>query len=114
MSEIQRVTGRRRSVVGAAMTVDDIRPALRAKLELKRLGDKPHRSGHGHAKNVRSYVENDTAGIEHRFVLMEYNEDGNKQLKSKMMTHLEAWKRNETLRGTGFAWAKCDNTTRMR
>ncbi len=44
---------------------------------------------------------------------MEYNEDGNKQLKWKMMTRLEAWKRNETLRGTGFAWALCDSNTKI-
>lgn len=43
--------------------------------------------------------------LEVRYVLMDYEQ--NKQLKSRMMTRLEAWNRNESLKGTGFAWAIC-------
>ncbi len=105
----------RRSKVGTP-TQDsefEIRQGLQAQVDLKRLGRNPHAVSHNHKRNIRDHIDDDTAKIEARFVLMEYNEDGNKQLKWRMMTRLEAWKRNENLRGTGFAWALCGNDTRI-
>ncbi len=84
---------------------NDPRMALGALLELRQLGNKPKASSHGHRHNVLHYTERDQVGTEVRFVLMDYEK--NEQLKAKMMTRLEAWKRNENLRGTGFAWAMC-------
>lgn len=84
--------------------------AINAKVSLGTRFKERHGSSHSacHWKkvNIGENVENGNCAIEIRHVLMDYS-DGNKQLKSKMMTRLEAWKRNETLAGTGFAWAQC-------
>lgn len=117
MSELQRRSRRAELSSGRVGTQtqshDFTKLALSAQIEMKRLGKKPHPVGHGHWRKVREYRENDADLVESRFVLMEYNGDGNKQLKWKMMTRLEAWKRNETLRGTGFAWALCNSSTKI-
>lgn len=72
-----------------------VREAFRARMEFRDLmrGNSPF-----------ALPANDKT-TEYRHVLMDYEQ--NKQLKARMLTRLEAWKRNEVLRGTGFAWAMC-------
>ncbi len=97
---------RRHAGAGLRPTLDPYKTALCSAIELRRLGKNPKRTHHGHRKNVRDYVERGFAMTEFRHVLMDYSA-GNVQLKARMMTRLEAYKRNATLRGTGFAWALC-------
>jgi len=43
---------------------------------------------------------------EWRHVLIDYRNE-NEHVKAKMMTPLDAWKLNQMLAGSGFAWARC-------
>jgi len=66
---------------------------------------KRHRMGYGHKRNVQDFVRRGLGDHEVWFVLMDY--ERSEKLKWKAMSHREAYQRNEVLRGTGFAWAKC-------
>lgn len=63
--------------------------------------DKKHRK-----LNIQKMVESGKAQTEVRYVLMEYG-PVNRQIKAKVMTRFEAYRRNKALQGTGFAWAQC-------
>jgi len=81
------------------------RNTLYGKMALRQLGRKPKPTSHDAYKNRMRHVEDGTNLIEYRHVLMDYEK--NTQLKAKAMTRGEAFRRNENLRGTGFAWALC-------
>ncbi len=70
-----------------------------------RLGKNPKHVSHGHRRSVLRHVSDGTLDHETRWVLIDYR-NGNEQIKKTVMNHLEAWKRNQTLEGTGLAWAK--------
>ena len=81
--------------------VAQVRQGLKAREENRYFS---HRKTAGHWKrlNIQQARESNTPDIWH--VLMDYEQ--NKPLKRLAMTCLEAWKRNRTLQGTGFAWAR--------
>ncbi len=82
------------------------RNTLYGKMVLRQLGRIPKRmGGRQHFINSMKHIEDGTNIIEYRHVLMDYST--NTQLKAKAMTRGEAFRRNENLRGTGFAWALC-------
>lgn len=81
---------------------------LGAELELKRLGKNPHPVSHGHYSNTRAKIDAGTDGIQVWYWLIDYR-NGNKRLLRRAFSRLEAWKRNETLRGSGRAWAMCND-----
>lgn len=82
----------------------DIAEACYAKRELVRGYRRPKHVSHG-SKHLILMHAGEGHNMEVRYVLMDYSRG--EQLKARMMTRLEAWQRNETLRGTGFAWAIC-------
>jgi hypothetical protein len=57
-------------------------------------------------RHVESIVVGKEKYPEMRYVLIDYRSE-NAQLKSKMMTALEAHEKNRLLEGSGFAWARC-------
>ena len=69
------------------------------------LTHEPKPMSNGHALACAEHHDRGDDVFELRFVLMDCEKG--EQLKAKMMTRVEAWKKNQNLRGTGFAWAMC-------
>lgn len=100
---------KRRGIDGGMQSDAPIALALQARLKMETVyKDGHHRKMGGAASKIATAKALDAGygTVEVRYVLMDYSA-GNKQLKSKMMTRLEAYNRNETLRGLGMAWAMC-------
>ena len=59
-----------------------------------------------HTVNCAQAIEDSCSEkLEFPHVLIDYRND-NEKIKFKMLNLLEAWQKNQVLRGTGFAWAK--------
>lgn len=95
-----------RNATGVSMQQPNLSAAVLAKAELLKFKE-PKPMSHNSRSKVVHHIVNGSDKREIRYVLMDYSDGKNAQLKSKFMTRLDAWTRNESLRGTGFAWAIC-------
>jgi hypothetical protein len=87
-------------------TVLDPTNGIKGQLDLAKF-KKPKGSSFGHKKNCDKFNSEGKAGNTYQFHLIDYR-NGNEVLKKSMMSHGDAWKKNQVLAGTGIAWAKCN------
>ena len=93
-------------VIGTAMSDYGINDSLRAQITERRLYGgqrRPKPMSMDYVGKLRHIAEGHNYEV--RYVLMDYAT--NRQLKSKMMTRLEASRRNHSISGLGMAWAMC-------
>lgn len=91
---------------GPGNTVIDPTNGIRAMQELKRFKS-PKPMSFGHKQNVAKFEAKGMLKQQYRFALIDYR-NGNEVIKTSVMDHGEAWKKNKALEGTGIAWAKID------
>ncbi len=81
---------------------------LSCELELRYLGKRPRRIGHGHKHKVQKHIAEGTSLLECNFALIDYK-NGNEVIKKSVMTRQQAGSKNKVLKGTGIAWALVDS-----
>lgn len=82
----------------------NIEEAFRARVA-ERNFKRPTGASFGHKQNIARLRAAGYVDTEWPFALIDYRND-NEVIKRSTMTHREAYRRNETLAGTGIAWAK--------